>query len=349
MKRLYFLVLLFPAIASAAPLWVHPGVKAAMEQDGTSDDFIVVDGQKHFTGYHPSLDQYHGARFKRVKVRTAADIPKEFDFAAASYSPVRGQVSGDCWAQGGVSAFELTVNFIDKAKRLFSVQDVIDCSGFGTARSGGQLSMKHFEKGAVLNADYPYTGRDARCRTDVTRQEKAKRSFYLRGSGGGMPTVPELQTALLEYGAMEVCGGASALGSGGWVDGPTRGVVNHCYALTGWLDGKAHGHKDTIYWKIKNSWGDCDKSNPLSNGRCWGDNGYGYYALSPDGLHLQGAVLTEFQGVEYKPMAPPVPSEFTVESKDAILRVVVQPGTDYSADDAKEALQAALNSLGGAI
>lgn len=332
MKNLFLALMLIPVVAFG---WIHPDTQAAIDAD-QDEDSIIVDGVKQFTGYHPTLEQYKDAHFKRVKVRTSTAIPEELDYSMTSFSPVRRQVNGDCWAQGGVTALQLTVNFIDKTRKLFSVQDVIDCSGFGTARNGGELSMKHFEKGATYEADYPYNGRDNRCRSDVTRREKVKRAFFLRGSSGGMPTVQEVQTALMDYGAMEVCGASGALGSGGWVDSPRRGVVDHCYGLVGWKPGKKYGHKDTLYWKIENSWG-----------TSWGEQGYGMYAISQDGIHFTSQVLTEFQGVEYKPMVPPTPVEFTVESKDASLRAVVQPGTDYSVDDAKHALETALKSLGG--
>lgn len=45
------------------------------------------------------------------------------------------------------------------------------------------------------------------------------------------------------------------------------------------------------------------------------------------------------------PPTPPAPIEFSLESSDVMLKAVVQPEAGYSADDARTALQAALNSL----
>jgi C1A family cysteine protease len=294
---LFLLAVVFSVAAPAADFYIHPEILEAIK----SPPPVSADPLRP-TGYRPTLRQYIGARFVHLSAPSVVEIPKEFSLRQLSYSPVRGQLYNDCWAQGAVSAFELTVNFLDKTQKLFSVQDVIDCSGYGSAARGGQLSMRHFEKGAAYHADYPYRGRDQRCNRSVPRHEKASRTFFLRGAKGGFPTMQELQTAVIEYGALEVCGASSTLGRGGRQDNVRSGRTDHCYALTGWVDGKERGWLDATYLEIKNSWGDCNKQNPHSNNRCWGEGGYGYYPLAKaDGVRLRGSVITEIQGVEYKP------------------------------------------------
>lgn len=349
-------------------IWVHPEMREAIEAEELKmigkpsqgrtaqapkweDDFVIVDGVKRFTGYHPSWDQYTNAEFRRPGFMASEEIPANFDMRGSCVTPVRRQLGGDCWAQGSVSAMECTVSFIDRVTRIFSVQDVIDCSGYGSARYGGQLSMKHYEKGAVLHVDYPYAnGRDTRCKTNITRHEKAKRTFYLRGNDGKFPTLPDIQKALMETGAMEICGSAGSLGSGGRQDEVRSGPTNHCYALLGWLNGKELGWLDATYLIVKNSWGDGSNSeySPGEGARYnWGDRGYGYYPLAKaDGIHLRGSVITEIQGVEYKEMRPPEPVTFVLSSGDQDVTVTVQPGAGYSADQAREHLQNTLNSLG---
>lgn len=343
--KIVFALLLLAIPAHSA--WIHPQVKEAIKIGGP--DFIMVDGVKQFTGYRPSYRHYDGAVFRSFNDfsgRTAGTpIPDELDYRKLAQSPVRGQQAGDCWAQGGVSAFEFTVNAADRVSRIFSVQDVIDCSGFGSARSGGQLSMKHFEKGGAYEAEYPYQGRDTRCKISVARHEKAIKSFYLRGADGKFPVLQEIQRAIMETGALEVCGSAGALGSGGRQDNVRNGSVNHCYGLVGWFQGKPLGWLDATYLIIKNSWGDGSGSD-LSNDRDWGDNGYGYYPLAKaDGVHLKGSVITELQGVEYKPLLPPGPIEFVLESAQVSIKVVMLPAAPFNEADAKKALKAALDSL----
>lgn len=337
-------------------IWVHPDMRTAIElqemknnthsllKTGPSEepsDFIVEDGKKFFTGYKPTWEQYDGAKFRRsyeMPFAKAQTIPASFSYREKSFSPVRKQLCGDCWAQGGVSAFEMTVNFTDRLSRQFSVQDVIDCSGFGSC-GGGQASMKHYEDGAALESDYPYKGRTGRCNKDVSRNEKSQRTFYLRGADGKFPVLQEIQTALLETGAMEVCGSAGALGSGGRQDRIRKGAINHCYALTGWVDGKSKGWLDAAYLEIKNSWG-----------TGWGDGGYGYYPLAVgDGVHLKGSVIAEIQGSVYKDMVPPEPVHFVVENADWTFNVTVNPNEKYTPDSAKAMLEMAMPHVGKTV
>lgn len=336
--RLLTFLLVFSVSVFADDYWIHPGIEARLSEKqhthfkGESDDFILIDGKKHFTGFRPSWEQYEDAWFRKVQAPTGP-VPKEFDLRKNSYSPVRRQAFNDCWAQAAVSALEMTVNYIDKLNRLFSIQDVIDCSGFGTARNGGQMSMKHFEKGSTWETDYPYVGRDGRCNSGVTRREKVLRAFYGRGSAGKLPTLPELQNMVLQFGALEVCGAASSLGNGGRQDTIRGGRPDHCYALIGWLDGKALGWLDATYLIMKNSWG-----------TGWGDKGFSYHPLAKgDGVTLKGSVITEIQGVEYKAMTPPQPQEFTLESWQVALEVKVDDPT--KTDAVKAELQDGLDII----
>jgi hypothetical protein len=337
MKSFLIALLFLSVTALAAPkgqIYVHPSMLEAIERStlrnslGAQDDrdFIVINGKKFFTGFHPTAELYQGARF--LTVRAEDDLPKNFDMRKFSHSPVRGQLQGSCWAEGNVSAFELTWNGILGTKMVFAVDDVIHCSGYGTARSGGQLSMEYNTKaGLAFESDYPYTARDGRCRKDVERQHPLKEAPFLRGADGDFPTERELMAAAYQYGAMEVCGSASALGSGGRQDTIRSGRTNHCYAYGGWIDGKEMGWLDSVYHLIKNSWGDCDNSNDLSNGRCWGDGGWGYYRLSKDGVTLSGSVITEIQvadtGLPFRPVGP---SEFEMRDVHGKIKVTVTQG-----------------------
>lgn len=312
-------------------IWVHPEIRQAIqateirlkkdngglrtgEEPETAAESIVVNGKKQFIGYHPTWEQYDGARFKNFNRYTGknaeAEIPDEFDYRTLGVSPVRRQLCGDCWAQGNVSAMEFIVNAADKVSRIFSVQDVIDNSGIGSC-GGGQLSMAHDEKGMAYESEYLYTGRTGRP-SSPKRHEAALETGYLRGTDGKFPTLQDIQQAVIETGAMEVCGSASALGNGGRQDTIRSGSTNHCYALVGWFNGKKKfggDWLDAVYLIIKNSWGDGSNSKlSPDNGQGWGDAGYGYYPLAKgDGKSLKGSVITEIQWARYKPLTPPEP------------------------------------------
>lgn len=336
--------------------FIHPEMEQAIEQNEQlltgvirreDPDFIVVNGQRFYTGFSPTRNFYLGAKAVRFNAPAAAkrgDLPKSWDMRKWSHSPVRGQLQGSCWAEANVSAFELTWNFITGLKEVFAVDDVIQCSGYGTARSGGQLSMAYnVKEGLAHEADYPYTAKDGRCRESVDRHRPLKAAPFLRGANGGFPTEPELMAAAMQYGAFEVCGSASALGNGGRQDTIRSGSINHCYAYAGWLDGDEMGWLPGVkYHIIKNSWGDCDKSNKLSNGRCWGDKGYGYYRLSRDGKKLSGSVITEIQVADTGlALQPPGPVVFQlVNSEGDVSNVTVESPGPLNAEAVKKALQA---------
>lgn len=338
----------------ARGIWVHPEMRDAIERtldgrraDDADGNYVIINGKSYPTGYHPTWSQYDGAKFKNFNgFASGAEVsfPEEFDYRLLGVSPVRGQQCGDCWAQGAVSAFEFIVTAADKASRVFSVQDVIDNSGFGSC-GGGQLSMAHFEDGAAYESEYPYKGRTGRPRSDVLRHERALETGYLRGMDGKFPVLADIKQALMATGAMEVCGSASSLGSGGRQDNVRSGSTNHCYALVGWLNGKKQGWLDADYLIIKNSWGD-GSGSALANGRDWGDKGYGYYPLAKgDGVNLKGSVITEIQWARYKPLPPPIPVVFSVSSKRTSLQVTLPVGSRYQAANVQAALQKAINSL----
>ena len=60
-------------------LWVHPAQKKTIERNealkqglrlawGGNDESIVVNGERYFTGYHPTWSQYYGAKVERIGV-----------------------------------------------------------------------------------------------------------------------------------------------------------------------------------------------------------------------------------------------------------------------------------------
>lgn len=260
---------------------------------------VVIDGKKYPTGYFPGFKQYYRAQYRDFSVKaghTAADpIPEEFDLKPF-VQRIRRQLCGDCWGQAAITTFEALVGWVDRVSRYMSVQRIIDCSGYGSC-GGGQISLGDFEgpnKGAVYEADYPYQGRNTKCKTGLPFHEQTKSTFFVRNLDW-----PSLKRALMESGPLEVCGSSSALGSGGWVSRNPGGRTDHCYSLVGWYQGAKHGKPAGEYGIIANSWG--DKS---SSGGGWGDNGYGYYLLAKDGVELDGSVITEAAGMEYKAPCP---------------------------------------------
>lgn len=249
--------------------------------------------REYFTGYVPSAEQYKGAQFRDFRIKQGAPkaLPKELDLRPY-VQRIRRQECGDCWAQGGMTIFEMAVAFYDKKSIFGSVQDVIDCSGYGSC-NGGQLSVGHYVKpgGVIYESDYPYKGYNQKCKSkDIPKREFAENAYYIR------PLTPEnIRRAAVEGAFIEVCGSSRALGNGGWVPKNPSGGTDHCYGYVGFFDGEKHGQPAGTYDGIANSWG--------TN---WGEKGYGYYKSNSD-QSFGGDVITEAQAIMYKPVCTPQP------------------------------------------
>lgn len=351
MKILFSFLALWISLSISAAPYIHPSMQEAIKVNEQRlakgegmPDYVVIDGVRRYTGFNPTSDIYRGAKYLNIQVPEDWEM-KEIDFSKLSYSPVRGQIQGSCWAEGACSAFEFNWNALG-TKLVFSVQDIIDCSGFGTARSGGQLSLQYALNGLAYEKDYSYRGVDGRCRSDVARQNALKDAPYLRGANGGFPTGRELNYYLHTYGSAEICGSAAALGGGGRQDTPRRGVTNHCYAHAGMRWGPNYGWLPKWYHGVKNSWGD-GTMGPLNPARGnWGanPNGYGWYALeSSEGGALLGSVITELEGAHIgQPLFPSGPKEFTVDTANATLEAVIEQGAKFDAEKAKAYLEEAI-------
>ncbi len=328
---------------------IHPEMQQAIDhnenkatgpyrEDGTNSDKPK--------GFAPTSDFYRGAKF--INVKADPELIAAFkakggrNYKEISYSPVRGQIRGSCWAEGACSAFELNQNAIAKTKTIFSSQDLIDCSGFGTARAGGQASLEYALGGLALHADYRYTGVDGRCNKGVERHFPLKQVAMLRGENGGLPTEPELLTAFIKYGAMEGCGSSSAMGSGGRQDTIKKGQTDHCTAVGAAFPGTIKGWLDKWYWGNKNSWGAKDSPADLNlNEGDWGDGGWGWHVLSPDGQKITSSVWTEFQIGYAGDLTPPAPIDFFIEGRGVTLKITLQPTAAYN----QEALTARINEF----
>lgn len=282
MKMLLLFLMLMPGVSHAASR-VYRDAKLGY-------DIVEIDGKKYHTGYKP-LKSAIGNSIHYFPSDLGAfagePTPEELDYRNHA-GVVFEQQCGDCWAQGAKSAMEGVVSLRDGKKTNISPQHIIDCSGFGSC-NGGYMSVDVFRKfGSVYESDYPYRGVTQKCKYTGPYREKAQKT------GDVNLTWSDIKRALMELGPLEVCGSASALGNGGWVEKNAGGATNHCYALFGWLRGEKHGRKPGDYAIIKNSWG-----------TGWGDDGYGYYLLGES--FTGGNVITEAAFIDYKAQCTPQP------------------------------------------
>lgn len=298
MKNFFALLTIFLSLHAVAD--GKTGYQSVMSED---KDGVETE---YFTGFVPTPDRFKGVQFRAFDAKTGGHafetLPKELDLRPFSQR-VRKQACGDCWAQGGMTMFEALVQYRDKVSIYGSVQQVIDCSNFGGC-GGGQISIKDYEKGVIYESDYKYKGFNQQCKNSgIERHQKSESTFYVDDVSRD-----SLQHAMLEMGPLEVCGAASALKNGGWINAG-GGSTNHCYAAMGWLYGPDHGHPECETWLIfRNSWG-----------ADWGaDGGYVYVCYAKPTTKTQ--VVTEAAGSVYKSACTPQPSADAGPDKNIILK-----------------------------
>lgn len=217
---------------------------------------IEIDGETYHTGYNEFWRFADHYRATYVHARTGYYSAMKFAADTIDLTPpsfhVNRQPRGSCWAEGGRSAGEATYHYVTKTHTHVSTQRIIDCSGYGSAAGGGQISTGDLvSHGLVRETDYPYTGYDQKCRRDIPSFHKANRDFFLKSAdGNSRPKLSDLLQAHYAFGASEDCGSAGALGSGGYI-GNNGGRTDHCWSGFGILL-----HPDGGYCRLgQNSWG----------------------------------------------------------------------------------------------
>jgi len=348
MKRYLYIAILscFINIAINAAPEIHPGMLETIQKNESdirtagfikNPNQILVDGKLQWTGFNPTSQIYVGADYIEVDVPEDWEM-KEIDYSVISHVPIIRQRDSSCWAQSCRTGMNMAWNsrfgFIKGMLEAFdfSVQDVIDCSNYGSARSGGQLSCGYAAKnGLASSVAYQYTARDGKCRSDVERTHKLERAPMLRGKGGGFPNEREINYAYHVLGPMAFCGSASAMKSGGWVENPGGGGTNHCYGGGGMRWGPNYGKAAAWFHGTPNSWGEDWGAAPA---------GWGWYKFTstPGGSIKGQRIATEIQVmVTGLPLYEPGPKKFTMVGPKSRVNINMTQGK-YKADKVKKAL-----------
>jgi len=240
--------------------------------------------------------------------RARAPISDNFDWVAQGFeTPVRNQGGcGSCWAFAGTQTIEMGYKIFAHKDIDFSEQQLVGALYDGCG--GGYTTYDYQVKnGQTDEKSCPYTQSNHRC----------SQSSPVAGKGvtGGMvghtdqsPSVAEVQTAIMTYGALSVTVGAN--GSFMNIDSDDAGCggtigTNHMVALVGWktVNGK-------VLFHVKNSWG-----------THWGNQGYSYIGLGCWNLGEDVSYLA----VNAVPCQPPkvkLPAEYTVAVGDTVMLAV---------------------------
>lgn len=192
--------------------------------------------------------------------------------AQGAVTPIKNQgACGSCWAFAATGALE-SANFIkNKYLVLLSEQQLVDCStSYGNEGCNGGLMEYAYEyvkdHGICTETDYPYTGKDGKCKTCRTDVKIT-----------GYKTLEQNEDALAEAVTNQpVSVGMYAdplqLYFFGVFDGPCKGEMDHGVLIVGY-DVEVISNKK--YWHVKNSWG-----------KTWGEKGYFKLARGRGGLGI---------------------------------------------------------------
>jgi C1A family cysteine protease len=179
-------------------------------------------------------------------------------------------ICGSCWAFTSAAVYEGNYKMKNGKVLDVSEQFILDCATDKNGRDAGSCDGGWYggvfdylmTKGAQLEKDKPYQGKQGFCGNAGNSNYKVVKWGYLRRDAG-IPSVKEMKEALAKYGAIAACVKVTpafqAYKSGVFdehasVSAPND--VNHAITIVGWDDNKQA-------YLVKNSWGPG-----------WGEKGY---------------------------------------------------------------------------
>lgn len=198
-------------------------------------------------------------------------LPAAFNWCTlGGCTPVKNQGGcGSCWAFSTLGALECLILIQDGVTENLSEQWLVSCNAYGYDCDGGWFVHPHLLNipddcaaiGAVLEADFPYTGTNAPCACPYPRAYTIDDWAYI-GTGGTIPPVEDIKQAIYAYGPV-----STAMYADATTQAYTGGIYNHCpdagvnhgVVLVGWDDNQGPGG----VWIMRNSWG-----------AGWGEAGY---------------------------------------------------------------------------
>jgi C1A family cysteine protease len=206
-------------------------------------------GRRHGTGYlglgkNPVYTD---------EVFSTVDLPLEFDWRDYdAVSSIKNQGScGSCWAMAITKSLESARMVLGYPELNLSEQHQVSCNKKAYGCSGGFMNSAFFvvDPGITDEQNFPYTGRNSACKSNLPIKAKAVK-YELLGTSSRSPAVDEIKAAILKYGPVfvTVAAGGSGWGSSGTeVTGCRNSRTNHMVNLVGWTKDKK--------WIMANSWG----------------------------------------------------------------------------------------------
>jgi C1A family cysteine protease len=276
-------------------------------------------------GFTPKMDNYgliYPLQWKNkadyLNLLKSEPVPAHFDWREklGKSVPILDQGNcGSCWAHSRVSTLAWQILIQTGQMKTFSRQELVSCDKEFYGCGGGFWSDYELS-GISLEAEFPYTASNSRCKAGLPRGQKIDSWLYIGGKDR-TPTKDEMKQAIFQYGPI----GVTVSASGSFPNGCGNGQTNHMVVIVGWDDA-------TGSWIVQNSWG----------------TGFGQEGYAP--VKYGCFRIGETAAVSILNVTPPVPVTFPLENASVSLSITVQPGSSYGVAGAKAAIQNTLNVVG---
>ncbi|XP_033121393.1 dipeptidyl peptidase 1-like [Anneissia japonica] len=240
------------------------------------------------------------AQVSQEVAKLAETLPSEFDWRNVAgqnfVTPVRNQAQcGSCYAFASMAMLEarLKIETNNTVSKVFSPQDVVDCSEYSQGCSGGfpyLIAGKYAQDfGVVEESCSSYTGKDGKCVPNKCQRYYSADYSYVGGFYGACNEAL-MRIALLKNGPLAV--GFEVLDDffnykhgiyqhTGLQDkfNPFE-TTNHAVLVVGYGTDATTGLN---YWSVKNSWGPT-----------WGENGYFRIVRGADEVGIESMAVESF-------------------------------------------------------
>jgi len=250
--------------------------------DLTEEEFVAK-----YTGFIPrrSDDNFEEEEEHDLEVELASSL----DWCSkGACNAIRSQDNSDCWAFSTAGAAEGCAKAHLHTLPKLSEQFIIDCSGGGSAQSGGEPEdaedwLKNH--GFCSYDSYRYTGRDSSCKESSCSYALPKGTFGGVSKSYKTSGNPSVMRSALNKNPLSVFVHTPSMQfhSGGVITSAcklTKGYTNHAIVGVGY--GSSGGHD---YIKVRNSWG-----------TGWGEKGYARIAMD---VGASGAACILWDGYSY--------------------------------------------------
>lgn len=285
-------------------------------------------GRQYHTGLLKLPQVYRGLGASKVELADCENLPPDFDLRDLGVvPPVRDQRScGSCWAFSKTASLESALRAGGGAMQDLSEQELVSCDRNNYGCGGGLLNQTEYQvkTGQTLEASFPYTATDARCKSGLAHPAKGLQFV-------GVRTVNEAQVKCALFKSHTIPWITVSAGGSRWSNPPTGDMAvwptnannrstNHAIGLIGW---RTIGGK--LYFIARNSWGTGWGS---TGGRPGAERGYALMPLGADKLGEEVAYITT-SAMPCQPPKPVLPVEIVAAAGEEFA-LAVKPDASAS-------------------